>query len=164
MNIWEKIKKQRLEKLKKASKPVDAIPLIKFMLDGKGKFTKEQKDKFIGSLHSGFEESGKMFLDRAILEKVITEKEAEELKKMFTLSDFGTVLQEYFSKKDGHIKKDTKVKVLTVENTTIFKHRDMIKKRFGVDIISAKEGVEELKKNHPDVVKKIEEKIKTKNA
>ncbi len=159
-NIWKEIKKQRLERLKKASKPVDAMPLIKHMMSDST--TKQQKEEIMKGIRKASEEVGKMLLDRAIYENVITEKECVDLLKIFEPSDFASILQAYFNRKDGEVKKDEKIVVMTSKESIAFKKRELIKKKFNVDISCAEEQVEIIKKKHPEEYNKIMKEMKCK--
>lgn len=142
--------KRKIEGIKQKTKPVDAMPLIKFMMEKGKKLTDKQRDTFINILSKGFNETGRMLVDRALTEEIFTEKEYLQIRKKCKIedSDFGTILQAYFSKKDEKINDD--LIVVTTDETNIFKNRKFLEKRFDIKIRTAKECLDLMKKQKGD--------------
>ncbi len=151
--------KKKIENIKKKTKPVDALPLFEFMMDKKGKLTKEEKDGFLNSMHESFEDVGNMLLDRAFTDGFMTENEFKDIQKKYslTISDFATILQAHYNRKDGEFDKTGKVCLMTMEDSDIYKHKEFVKKRFDVDVMSCKEFIDKIP---PEEMKKIEEIMK----
>lgn len=151
------MKKERIDNIKRLTKPVDALPLIKLMTDKREKMSDKDRKELLKVLIKGFKSSGEMLLKRCFLENIITEEEWKEMKDKYNLTeaDMSPVLQGYFNRKDKVTKKEDKIVIVTMENTSIFKNRDVLKKKFDVMIVSAEEGIEILKKEHPKEWKKF---------
>ena len=145
MNIWNDIKRKRIEEIKERTKPVDALPLIKAMIKSRDKMDDNKRKEILKALTEGFKKSGEMLLNRCFLENIMTEKEWKELSLKYNLieSDMSPILQCYFNKKDKVTKDE--IIVVTMNNTSIFKHRDVLKKRFDVKIVSTEEAIEIMK-------------------
>jgi len=153
MEYREKFIKDKIEKIKEMTRPVDARPLMKFMLESGGKLSEGEKKEFLSKLNEGFDEAGKLFLDRCFTEGVMLEKEYLEIKEKYCLedTDFGVVLQAYFLKKDGVLNLEEKAVIATMPHSNIFKCRDFILKRFGVVVLSAEECIKVM---YEELVKK----------
>jgi hypothetical protein len=146
--------KKKLEELKEATKVVDGMPLIKAL--------SELQDNNIGNgekieigeaIRRGAERAGNLALERAFMEKLLSEQEWEEMKnKGFEIIDMGTILLPYF---ESHKRKAEKVKIVTGQDSIIYKHKDFIKERFGLEVITPIEMIEVLK-NEPSEVCGIE--------
>jgi len=148
VNLYRAIKQERIKKLKESTKPVDGGPLLKFILEEVPKMSDMEKEKFKKSIEAGFVESGKVFLKRAFAEKILTKNEWKGMVKKysFTESGFSSVLQAVFNKKDGHIKKSEKIYLITIKDTATYKARKFLSKRFGVEIITGEELLEQKNK------------------
>jgi hypothetical protein len=148
MNIWKKVKQERMDRLKEGMRPVDATELIRFLMENSEKLSPEDKKIMRQQLEEAFMETGKKFLERALAEDVLSKPEWKALKeKGFTESDMRAVLQAIFNKKDGYVKGDDEIKVLTMDYSPMYKNKAYIEKRFKVSVVTIKDIVEEDKKN-----------------
>ena len=139
--------KKRIEELKKHLALKDGTDLIKY-IDKLGKKSNQvERDKFLEALKRGFEGTGQYGLERAFLDGTIKPEEWIDWRDNLgiTVEDMGTVLPPYYGKKDGTLKE--KAYIVTMEHTTIFKYKDMFKKRFDVNIVTCKEALEKIAKD-----------------
>jgi len=143
----------RLRRIKEATRPVDAIPLFKAILDVKD----ENREKLKKDMEESFEVNGKLMLERAFLEKVLTSFEYADICTKYGLDDkdFGSILMAYFGKNG----KD-KIKMLTMAYSNVYKARGFVKERFGVDVIDAGEFLMLAKKEDPELFRKYMEENK----
>jgi hypothetical protein len=141
--------RKKLDEIKRKTRPVDAMPLIKAMLDNRNTMTSDDKKKFIDVMKDSFEKTALLLLDRCFTEGLMTEVEYFDIKEKYHLeySDFCTVLQAYFSIIDGFVKKGDKCYLATVDDSNIYKCKEFIFQRFGVDVKSVQECIEIMEKD-----------------
>lgn len=147
-SINDSYKKRKIEEIKRKTKPVDAMPLIKFITENSGSMTDDEKKTFMDVVEKSFDSVGKMLIDRALTEGVMTEKEYVEISEKYNLScgDFGVFLQGYFNRKDGIINEKDKIVVVAVKSSSLYKCREFIFKRFAVVVLSCEECIEMIDK------------------
>ena len=141
--------RKKLDELKRKTRPVDALPLIKYMLDNRESMGVEERKNFIDGLKEGFEKASMVLLDRCFTEGLMTEIEYLDIKERYHLedTDFCTVLQAYFSIVDGFVKDSDKCYLATVDTSNIYKCKEFIFQRFGVDVRSVQECIEIMDKD-----------------
>ena len=145
----------RLNELRKATKPIDAAPLFKMMMDNPCK-SDEEREELRKRVERGFESAGELLLERAYLEKVLTPFEFSCIftKYGLDIKDLGVVLQGYFGSKDKKLKGD-KVHVLTMPDTSIYKAKKFIKERFGINVILISDLMEKCYEEDPEEFKEF---------
>ena len=133
---------RRIRKIKEATKLVDAKLLFNAILNVKD----EDREQLKKDMEDSFEKNGKLMVERAFLEKVLTPFEYADMhtKYSFDDKDFGTILMAYFGKNG----KD-KIHVLTMAYSTVYKAKDFIKERFGLDVVSTSEFLVFARKEDP---------------
>jgi hypothetical protein len=156
MNIWQEMKRQRLERLKDLTKSVDAKPLLKMALDLKSR-SKEEQDAFIEMVHQSYKKSGHTFIERALMEGDITLNEWKGMQKKygFTEEDMSCVFHAYFEKKERKNDNERMV-IVSMPCSNIYKNRKFIQKRFGVFVKIPEEVLKEMAKADPEIKKEIE--------
>lgn len=135
VNLWKEFKRN---KIKEAMNPVSLD--FPEMIDAL-KEDDELKKTFLESMSKGQKETGKLGLERALMDNIFTEEEWKVWqKKGITISDMGTVFQAYFNQKDGVIPADddgeATIMVVTTTQSSIFKNRELIFKKLEVYVIS----------------------------
>ena len=140
--------KEELEKMfKKASKPADAMPLIKFMMESKGKINEEERKGFMDAIMEGARKGGEILLKRLEFEGIMSQREIEYFlfKHDLAANDMDSVLMGYFNKRDGTFPKDEEVIIVTMSNNKIYEHRKVIEKTFeGITILSCEEATKRM--------------------
>lgn len=157
--LLNNIKQERIEKIKRATEPIDAIPIIKFLMENKDKFSPEERNKMVEALEEGFEKAGILLIERAIMEGDITEEEYKEyLSKGIKPFDLSPVLQAYYHVKDDKCNKcKDKAIIITNKDTPLYINRKELKQKFGVIIQTPKDAIKLLKKEmSPEALNKIE--------
>ena len=152
-NIWQQIKEREKERKRSETKPTDALPLLQFLMDEKGKLSQKEKDDIINTIHKSHNEQGKKYVDRAIEEDIMTKQEWKQFKELgFSYADISQILFGVLSKKDGHYKNNERMVLLSTKDSVSYKHRDLVLKKFNVMVLEPKSGLK--------MLKKIEKKIK----
>ena len=161
--ILDKAKAERIEEIRNRTKPVDATPMIKLLMETKTKLTREEREQFLKALIKGFRETGYMLIDRAIIEGKLTEKEYKHMSEELGLKpeDLSPILQGYYHNKDAG-EDDTPI-VVTMPETPIYKNKEMLQKKFEVKIVTPKQAIKLMEEGMtPDEIESIEKEVKQK--
>lgn len=146
----KQFEKDKLKVLKEKTKLRDASDLFKHIFEHRDEMSDEDKNEFLTVLHEAFDDAGNILIERAILEKIITEEEYIKIKNKYNLepTDFVSIFAPIFGKKDKRLKKKETIKVISMKYSSIFKCRKFIKKRFNVEILSAEEALSLVEKEN----------------
>ena len=158
MNIWKRMRKRRLEILKKQTASIDASELFKKLFEHRND-SPEVKKKLIEAMEDGFKTAGKYMLERAFFEKIMTPKEWKDIKDRYGLTaiDMTAVLQAVFERKDKVAKVDNFI-VVTESGSKLDLARDFIENRFGILVRSIEEATETLEQEERE--RKLKEETK----
>jgi hypothetical protein len=146
-----KHEQEELERLKHKTEISTLTPAeIQLMIKAKDLPT-EIRLAMAGNMVDFFNRDGRDKLMRAFLEGVMTEQEYLAWKqKGVEEGDFSTILGAYYAKADGFVPDGVPLVVVTTSECIIFKLRDELAIRFGLNIIDLDEAnaqmEEELKK------------------
>lgn len=145
--------KEKIDKGIKAAKPMDAEEILKYIMNELPKKSEKEKDDFRKIIHDSFVKAGNVLIERAIIDKILTEKEYISWKKKYKIDvcSMQAVLQAYYGKKDGHFNKKENLYVTTTNDSTIANDsfRKLVKKKFGVEILTMDETYKKLKEEDP---------------
>lgn len=136
----EKIHKERIEKIKRLTKTVDANDMLKTMITEIPKLPIETRKQIADALEKVSINVAEMLIERALIEGDMTESQFKYLKdeKGMATMDFEAILSAYFDKKDNPRTQD-KHYVITHEGSATHNNRDYLKQMFGVCIKTFKE-------------------------
>lgn len=120
----------------------------------------DRREDFSKRMKNSFMESGKACIIKAIKENIMTELEYDGfLEKGLTPSDFQPVLLAVFDRKKKNILKGEQVVILTSHDSSLFKNKSLLEKRFKIKIKSTKELMDNFKKIDPEKFKRIKDEI-----
>ena len=141
MNIWKEIKKRRL---RQSCRPVSATPLIEMTMELSKKGNKKEKAEFIKALKSGFEKAGIELCELALLEGLVKEKDIQDAEiRGLSKGDMGPVIQGMMTMRKHP---GDPAMVVTCEDSSNYKNRVWIKRRFGVKILGTKQALKLMEK------------------
>lgn len=144
MNDFEK---QKMSVLKEKTKTVEGTDMIKMIL----KAVKEKEDKTLQAFREALSETlpevTNALVERALLDKLFTEKEFKQWCKKYDaqVNDFEFLIG-YYTQIDNNYDKTDKTVIVTLEGTTLHRMKHLVKKRFGVYVRTIEEAVKLMRK------------------
>jgi hypothetical protein len=142
--VLNDFEREKLERLREATRVAPADELIKLIATG-APLTQEERDRISATLLKAEERVGNFALERAFLERILTEEEWQIIHSAWGLSigDMGCILLPVFERKNHP---DDEVVLVTTHGSPIYKNKDFILERFKVMVLDPKEAVDLLEK------------------
>ena len=145
--------KEKIEELKKDTKPVDGLPLLKFLMDSKDKITDEEREVILRCISKSNMVVGEKLLMRAFYEKLMTEEEWKNYKIIgFKLLDICPILQAHFVRKDNN---NERAIIVTASDNIVYRYKDILTKKFNIEIKTIKEATIDMIKSQSKIQKQI---------
>jgi aspartate/methionine/tyrosine aminotransferase len=120
------------------------------------RLTKEDRHKIAELLNISYTTLGLTLLDRALSDGTLTEEEWAQYQSYgIDALQIASLLQAYYSHKDGLTDPDERVIVVTGSEENIYKHKEELLKKFNIIILSEVEAIEILKKREFDDVRAL---------
>jgi len=136
----EEKRKMAAEDDVKNSRMTDATPMIKEAIEILESGDKVRAKEFVDKIRAGSEKVAKIMIERAESDGTLSFFELEDLLKLgLTRADIGAVLAVLYAAKDGNIPKSAQIAVMTTDYSPLMKHKDIIKKKFNITVLTQEE-------------------------
>ena len=142
-DVRKKLIDDKIANIKRKTKLINVNNFIQYLMDNMDNFPDEYRNMIMETINEGFEETGKLLLDRAFTDGTLTEEEYLSMKEKYSFdtTDFSSILQCYYQAKDNLLEKDDEIVLVTVKTSNVYKYRDFITKRFNVTIKCTEECI-----------------------
>jgi len=147
MDVTKKILDDKIALAKLVAAPMNAIPLMEYLAKYGPTFTDVQRKKFEDIVDSSTKRVGEVLLDRALSDGTLSDNEW----KMFQHNnlmpiDLASVLQAYYTKKDGLTSTDEKLVVVVTNTCPAYKLKEYFLKKFDVIVVNEMTAMEIMQK------------------